>query len=735
MELARFVKSSFMKIKTTPLLIALITFPALAEDIPGQNLLSYFSANCRSQGEWTRAALDESTALIESLRSLANDNDCKSVGGAVAQLGLLNQQLSMLANTNETKSSIAQLNAQEQELLIQISNNSDPATLASINATLRDLQLQRAGLIGKENSQKELAGADKVQMLSSVIQIANTSFAQITGNQRCLEKHPNVLKTATSIMSAVGATAAVVNPALGLGLSAGASFLGETIEGVRRYRNSREIRRISDNSIAQSAYKCALESMSERWCQMRDAESFLLFKANLRRHPILESGLGSAIRLNDREVPVLLEWLNKIRSGVTPTSTADAHRRNAVNDRESYVRSMEATGLGVIEENRKIFNTYPENEREDRWNIIKGLAASLTPDTPGFNNPYYNIYSRAYAPFYLIGIKETDPSIKNPASSTGYHTLDSWPGAASYSPNLDNVKSNFEYWVARARTRVNQELSQVLQPDALQTLSSAFDRTGNRWKISPMDSLARLIEFLENNSPQERDFAFRKLYASTLEKLKEIYRITEDAIIISDSIDGNTTTVERIYELAQLGYGTVVMEARLDMIVRLSLLELLRNSRPEDQVVVAQLLAAERFTETISKMSGTDNLAVIRADINRAQPITIGNLTTFMDIFGNNINRILAKLEFEERTGSVTVARSKRYARTEFCFLLLAVPEIDDYVDVKYCQGLQMKSVATGGPETQIITPALFKSDMNERACEYREFFRKTKIYETWGIK
>jgi hypothetical protein len=191
-----------------------------------------------------------------------------------------------------------------------------------------------------------------------------------------------------------------------------------------------------------------------------------------------------------------------------------------------------------------------------------------------------------------------------------------------------------------------------------------------------MDSLKRIIDFLESNPPSERDVAFLKLYSNTLSKLKEMYQVTEDAVIRqnADEFEDNTPTVERIYELAQLRYGTVVMEARLEMIVRLSLLELLQHTPAQDQIVVAQLLAAERFTDSISKMSGTDNLALIRADINRAQPVTISNLNSFIDIFGKNINRMLSKLLKEEKSSAGTVANSKRYARTELCFLLLSVP-------------------------------------------------------------
>lgn len=708
----------------------LTSFHVMAQSIPGEYLLDYFSSNCRTQGEWTRAALADSTALMRTLENISQDNDCRSLGGAIAQLGILNQQLSSLDKVNQTQSKIAELNAQEQELLIQISNNSDQATLSSINETLRNLQLSRAGLIGKEKAQEELGGVDKIQALTSVIQIANSAFGQITGNQKCLQKNPTVMNSAAAILSSIGATTAVLNPALGLGLQAGSNFLGETIEGIRKLHNARTIRKLADNSTAQEAYKCALETMAERWCQMKDAEAFLIFKAQERKFPV-EKGLGGAIRINDRELPVLIEWLNKIRSGVTPTTTADAQRQSTAFTRESYIRSLEATGLGVIEESRKIYESY--TDLNQRWNFLRSLIVTLLPSVnPGFKNPFYEVLPSGYAPFFLINLADTN-DVRNPQGQ--YYPIDSWNKPAGFNPSLDLVKEKYKEWIKLARTRVNQELTQVIQPDALQTLTSAYDRSGNRWKISPMDALQRMIDFMTNHPPSERDLAFNRLHYSTLEKLKEIYNVTENVVIGQVLEEQSSVAVEKIYELAQLQYGTVVTEARLDTTIRLALLELLENGPVEDQILVAQLLAAERFTETISKISGTDNLSIIRADINRAQPITISNLSSFMEIFGKNISRILKRLKAEEEKSTGTVASSKNYARTELCFLTLATPYPTEHIHPSLCEGLQLKALVKGGPESIKLTKDIFKLDLNQRACEYREFFRKNKIFENWGIK
>ena len=721
-----------MKNSIFVLLITLISLPLYAEDVPGQQMLSYFSANCRTQGEWTRAALSDSTALIEVLRKIQDDPDCKSVGGAISQLGMLNQYLTTVQQTNDTKSQLAQLNAQEQELLIQVANTTDPAALATINANLRSVQVTRAGLIGKDKASSELTGADKVQSLASAIQVANSAFTQITNNQKCIDKNPSVLNAATTIMASVGATATLVNPALGLGLTAGSEFLGQTIEGIRRNYRSRQIRKISDGSIALEGYKCALETMSERWCQMKDAEAFLLFKAKQRKDPFNQTSLGTAIRLKDREIPALMEWLNRIRSGVTPTTTADADRRNAVLYRVAVVDTFANSGFARIEERRPLFN---DADLEGKKNILKALIIQIIP-RPEMGGPVLEIYPQEYAPFYLLGLKADDPTIFNEQTKT-YQPFNTWQGWRTYNPDIDLVKQNLDKWVKEARTKVNQELNQVLQPDTLQTLSSAFDRTGNAWKISPMDSLKRLIEFLEANQPRELNPSFRKIYFSTLQKLKEVYQLTYNSIVpgSDDIVEQDVEVVQKIYDLVQLKYGTVVLETRLEMIVRLSVLELLENSREEDQVLVAQLLAADRFTETLTRMSGTDNLSMIRADINRAQPITISNLNAFIDVFGKNVSRILEKLMKEEEASTGSVARAKRYSRTELCFQLLAVPDVEKFIDTKLCTGLKFESVVKGGPESVVLNPDIFKKDLNDRACEYREFFRRSKIYETWGIK
>lgn len=719
------------------LLIATFSLSVEAEEIPGKHVLDYFAANCRSTGAFTQAALNDSYALIDILQKISADEDCRSVGGAISQLNMLNQQLVALQNVNATKSQIAELNAQEQELMVQLSLSNNATVQDGINSSLRALQVTRAGIIGKDSVRNDLTGPEKMDMVNKTIQTVNSSYAQLTQNQKCLAKNPSVLNTATSVMGAVGAAAMLVNPAVGLGLTAGSMFVGTMIETGRINGLNRRIREVADSSIAAAAYKCGLETMSERWCRARDADSFLKFKARNRYRPT-SSDLSSAIRLSDREIPVLLEWLMRIKSGVAPTNNADASRQNMAIQREAMVRILDVNGTGLIEENRFLYENAPDDNA--RWNIVKKVVSTLAPGVmyssspsvgSSISNPLNDVLSAGFAPYFLLGFEETNTTIRN---DDGYYALDEWPRPTTFTPRLDDVKVKFVEWITLARNRVNLELQQVLQPDAVTTLSIAFERGNNPWKLSPIKSLGSLIEFIEKNKPQEEDRAFIKIYNETLAALIEIKQITEDAIISKYFVDDAKEAVKRIYEKAQLQYGTVVLQARLELIVRLSILELLRHSPREDQILVAQLLAAERFTETLMKMSGKDNLSEVEVDIEEALLINLKNLRSFMSLFGKNIQAHLQKLKKNESKTSGTEARLLKQSRTRLCFLLLAAPNSMEYIDLRLCQGLKIAALSEGGPETPVINRELFSRDINDRACVYSDYFRQTKIHENWGV-
>lgn len=728
-------------------MILAVSIPAFAEEIPGSTLLSYFSGSCKSSAQWTQSALDDSRALVKSLNAMISDPDCASASGAISQLTSLSSQLATLEQLNQTKNSIATLDAEEQQLLIHLTQVTDAEVKADINATLRRLQVSRAKLLNGDKSAEKLSGADKAMILGNIAHTANSSFQQITSNEKCLKKHPSLLNSATSIMAGVGAAVTLVNPAIGLSMTAGSTFTKVAMDGIRNARLARKIRDITDSTITFEAYSCALESMSDRWCQMKDAEKFLDFKARNLRHNFRNDELAQAITLNDREIPVILDWLDKVRNGVAPRTTADAERRTAVRTRELVVRAKSDHGVSLIEQNRKTYDSM-SNKPEDQWNFLRTIIKTLAPQETmsssmhesGPKNPLTDIYSLGYSPYYLLGLKETDPTIRSEDDGS-FKPFEGWTKPDGFAVSLDSVKTKYIEWIDRATNLVNRELTEVQQPDPLQTLSSA-NMEAEPWMVTPIDALKTIADFLENNPPAANQRDFKKLYADTLVKLRSIHDVTVVAIATGDmnprSIGDGTrelTPIEEIFEVAQLKYGIVVLQARLEMIVRLSLLEYIKNSPEEDQVVVAQLLASDRFYETISKMSGSSSYASLGKDIEKGQAYTMINLENFMELFGFNINRSLQKLYNEEKLLSPTAAKGKKDLRTSMCFLVLGAENVDEYIDSDLCSGLKMKARQTGGPESITINASTFKQDLKDRACTYREYFRQSDIYQKWGIK
>lgn len=718
-------------------LLITISFSALAEDVPGQQLLSYFSSNCKTQGEWTKSALADSTTLIETLRGLAQDPDCKSAAGSISQLELLNKQLTNIDQLNSIQVQLAEYNAKEQQLLIHLSSTTDSAIISLVNDQLRDVQLSRAALIGRDKVQKDLFGPDKGQLLAGIVQATNDTYRQFTSNQKCLVKNPSLLNTATSLVASVGATVAYVNPVLGIGLTAGAAFLGQTIQSSRDLFFNFKIMKLSKQTIAFEAYRCALETMSEKWCQMRDTESFLNFRDS-QKNVVPENSLGRAIRLNDREIPVLLNWLSKIRSGVDPSNSAEATRQEDFYEREVIFNVRRGKGLGLIAQTKNTLETIPESQH---WNFIRSLIKDLAPtdsnpfsSNTGPKNPFYDVFSSVYAPFMLIGLSENDPSIK---TATGaFHSIDTWPKPNGFKIDVDMIKNNFLIWVTKTQDLLASERTQVLQPDSEEILSSAFDKTETAFKISPMDALKKLIEFLKNNPPKESDYSFRKIYTSTLAKLEKVYDITASAVVeqgMSGPGESLKEAVREIYFITQLEYGTVVIKSRLDLMVRLAILELMEKSPPEDQVLVAQILASERFSQALLKTSGKTTTD-LRLDINNAKTYTIANLDAFARIFGPSMSDILKRLEKEENASTGTIAEVKRYARTQLCYLLMSVPTKNRDIKLESCEGLAFKPFLPGGPSSKPIRMSDFEKDYQERACTHREFIRQSKIYEVWNI-
>ncbi len=710
------------------------------ETIPGEQMLEFFSANCKTHGEWTKQALRDAEALMVNINSIANDPDCQSVAGAIGQLSNLTYKINSLEDINSHRIDADIIEAQEREILLQLSRTNDPMVRQQLQSALSDLQIQRAGLIGTIRAYDNQLALSKSHLMSEIVTVSNSAIEQIVNNQVCLLKRPQLLGNIGSLTAAITSASSSINPALSLGLAAGTDIIGSIVDGVRKGRLASKIRKLSNSSTAIEAYKCVMESLSNRWCEMDDAIHFLNYKAVNRRERSRDE-LKKAVRLVDIEIPVFLNWLTQIRSGVQATTSADAERQRNVFNREAKVRSAKAKGSGIIGENRPLYQkTVTPLEK---WSVIRSVINKLLSDgnnsrfanTSVGGNPLFDIYTQSYAPFYLLGLS-TQPRSSG-GFGIGFNEFDpfsQWPNGA-FVPNYEILQSRYFQWVDLAKQRVNQELALALQPDPLKLITSAWEPSSNRWKKSPKESVETLVKFLTNNVPRNFERGvYDKLYTSTISKLTRINDLINEATF-GDTGVSPREALQKIFNEAELEFGVAVLQSRLDMIVRLSLLQLFKRATPEDQNMAAQLLVADRFADVLSKISGTDNYALIMADLKRARPITLATMESFVEVFRKNIKTLLKELLKKEKNASGMIKEIHRRSRTELCFGLLSAPKWPSKIDKKYCLGLKLGPIIPGGPSSKRINSKLMHSSFLKRACSYRDYLRSSKIYQDWGIR
>ena len=688
---------------------------------------------------------EDAQGLIRVLENIKNDANCTSVAGSIAQLQQLTQSISLVNGSNERKVQLERLKAQEFELSTQLAAASDASIQAQIETVLRDVQVQKAMLLAESSARSNLSGDNVADLMSNVVMTSDAVYKSLANNTLCLQKNPSILSTLTALTSSIGSSAAMVNPALGLGMGAFSEFLGSSIEYARNRGINRQIRNLSNETLMFNGLSCAMESLNNRWCEVNEARKVLEFKFDLEQSPDISGDLLAGVELFDRKIPSFLDWLSRVRSGSPPSTDADAIRFSIVFEREKIVRTREASGIGILNSTGVLYNAAPVTRR---LSILKTLIERLSGlscggggigESSNVRNPLYEIYTASTIPYVLLGL----PQDKIPPSQNGFNpfcdeNLAAWDTTYPGSPlttDLNVIERRFRQWIADAKDLVADEMIVVTQPDALGILSQAFDRPGNTEKVSPKQALDEILAFLKSNSPPLIPSAFSRLFEDTITRLETIQRELDSVLISTGDIDAQKI-IKTISDSADLQYGTIVLSSRLEMIVRLALDEYLRNISSEDPRLAMQFFAAENYLDVLRQVMGHESDETMMEDIRLASRGALSNMKNFSKIFSLQINRILESNDKALKTlTDPTKLRTVRENHNRFCLLLTSFPEMSSSIKFNLCEGAQIKSYIRGGPESRLVDRAYLQADFTTRQCQYRNFLRKSKIYREWKIK
>jgi hypothetical protein len=724
-----------------------------AVDIKGKDLLDFFGATCPSQGEWTRKVLNDSEALIKILQNVDKDPDCRTISGALAQIGLLQNTVMNFENYQGAQKQLQTLRLQEQELSLQLSTATSDSERSQIQAYLREIQLQKIALTAtNESLASSLKQIDK--SYAQLIAISNAALQTAARSPLCFEKNPSLLTTLVSVTTAVGSALTVTNPALSLGLSATSTLFGQTLESLRNWRNQIRISRIATDNQTQFGLLCAMESLSNRWCELNETESMLELKFRTSVEAQLDSDFGAVIRLYDEDVPILLDWLAKIRTGGRASSTADAFTRSGVNTRLQDVLDARNQGDGLYSQNRPLY--LKATTSTERWLILKRIVISFIRFTGGVSSiggdsnqkALYQIYDSSYAPYYLLGLSRSadiprENGVLKDFSRVDLSELEKLPG---FKLDLEVFRKQLESWVQDAEKMVNSEILNIQQPDPLEVLTRAYEKGNGQRKKAPIETIESLILFLRSNYPQvhrNNHRPFKKLYEDLISRLEQIVVLLDE--VIKEKPDSDETSaplkpqeiVDKIAEIAELKYGTVVFSARLEMITRLSIDEYLKKNPSSDQNVVIQFLYANSFLEVLNLVSGKTSDEYLMEDVKQAKIGAYSNLNNFSVLFKEHFEKLAQRLDQITRDPKIDKKVKQDHERqlARLCLHVGSLPLEKANFPFEQCRGKKLLPFMPGGPESAVIDEDYFEKPFEERVCQYRNFIRRSSVYRQWRIR
>ncbi len=717
-----------------------LTTASAQNQMPAEKLLAAFGENCSVNGGLAATTSQQTKVLVDLLQEAKDNPDCGTLPYASANANLLFNNASAYERLQVTTAENQYLFALEQErnLLSALTVAKAQTPLNQENITTIESELRFV--------QDTVARASQFNSLSRINQIVdsrNRTYNSMLGTTRalfgpsvqndlCWSKKKSFFEGLT--VSATSILASSFSSTYTLPISAGAELASQLMEIIRKAKINGSIARASD-AVAQKAYQCAVEKMSELWCVARDKKVALEMLAKSVVHQPKDQPVTQGLTLLNQDLPVVLNWLEKVSLGSEPVNLGQARRQSLAFSRETMVTRAAKEGSGLIHEYQSIFNLAATPD--EKWSVIRKVITELgqilaVVSTPQ-RHPIFESVPENVFPYYLLGRnkdnfpRNLDGTLKDWANFNALAYSD-WSSNGqtpieAYVPSLEKVEDQFLLAVQRATELTTREKQDVLHADSLFLLSEAMDPDLRR--MSPYDSLTQIANYIRTHTPpQFRDVVNQKLYQQTSDTLAQLL----NAVQTSTNRDATKTPAEalrEVYAAAHLETGISYFETLVRRSLRLALNELAFSDDPN---MNAFLLGNDDVTDSFLLLKPGASIDDTRDDANSAQSSTFTNLNEFGDVFEGGIKTVLENyLKKELIEGDDSPSREMR---ASLCYKLYSLPQWPKNIKPEYCLGTQLKSSVPNGPVTVPWAQATLAQPLKNRVCLYYDYKRLRKIYQ-----
>ncbi len=758
---------------------------AAANTVPTGNmaqadqLFRSFSAFCPSQGEWTQLARNSAKNMADMLISIKDDPACKSLAGSLESLNTLQIALDKETITQD-EITWNQNRRSRYELLVQLDQAQaagDIALVSSYESSLRTIQLEMGNL--EEATYRRNQNLKKLLIAQQSVSALKLIMNQAQAQQECFSKRPELFSSLISLSTSIGAMA--LTGGLGLGVAAGAELVGSAVEFARKNKLQKQVNAISEGSI-HSTFACVLEAMSNQWCAAKEAEDMHY----LRMRSLGKEGhFYNGVRYLQREVPILLKWLDKVKSGAKAQNSDEATRQMVVAAKQAALTAFRIRAIATLKQAEDLLppNDTAENKKI-RFQSLKNVIESISNQVQSggaavdvsSSNPIADIVAYEDIPWILAGLSEApnyenaDKELvtKNFSSTPAIVYIEKrepWAEDIGYPFDPRKIEIQIEALYERGDRRLSEERAHRLQVDPRGVLFEAEvpETTGIRRGTSPLQALDSIVKFLDEVDLDSMSANQRKVYQNTRDRLSKIKEIVQEAVTAADGRligigegddDGNgevdpfppstpddavaAEALNRVYKEALLQYGNAFLSDRLRRIIRYELYSrVVKPGNVElDKTTSAQLLASQDIAEELeafNSISPTTTIDDISGSYGMFRTSTQAFAVTFAEYLSKSI-----RYHYRE----ATIDKGSRPAFEKMCLLLLSVPDFKEVHlmkilgdDLKLCDGVQKPSILPefGKPSYKITYQSYFESWEDRRACHYRNFVRSENILKQFG--
>ena len=491
---------------------------------------------CSSQGTWIQNALQQADTISSAINALRNDPNCQALvkalelsprfdgqaGGSTvvpetAGTSFANfyRELSALGDYMKPGRVVGDMPTKDfQDVVYNVAFNKSFEAIKDLSSLPEIAKLndsQQNSVIDVSSRLKGFLQKSK-QIANVTMATSQNILAALPSSKQCLHNRPS---EALAIFSAiVGSGAALVT---GGEVGGAGQFLSSILNYNREMSYVKQLQPMELERF-NASISCLVESSSESFCGLQDAEDSLnFFKSvdengekidlslaviNNKEQDPLQNSMGGLLILL-RDVPVIQVWMQKVLFGIDPRILLEAKMKNT--DWASYisfVTSVNTLQAGFREKERDYKLGGSQRGLDARIAHMRGIISFIYENAFSSDGGGTNFFIRTIdpddLPFFLMGMDRA-PAEYNPQTNGFDSIWNKWSREGSNGLNdpdklLDTVRMQLWTIIEKARYEANTFFSGRMIVDPQNLVAEAMKGPG----ISPYQALIHLRTYFKN---------------------------------------------------------------------------------------------------------------------------------------------------------------------------------------------------------------------------------------------